>query len=142
EYRRPVSWGYTATAYSSMGLGNGGGSATAAAIGVNTTNFQADLPAFLQTARTNSVSVSYFLTGSVGSASTPYWIDSGADIVNGTWHDATTNPPKIDSADSKYGHQYRRQVSNEWTFFVKDDFKIAKRLTLNLGARFEFYGSP
>jgi len=143
EYRRPISWGYTATAYSSMGLGNCTGcTSTVAPISANTTNFQTDLPGFLQTARTNSTSVSYFLTGSVGSASTPYWIDGGADIANGTWHDATTNPPAIESSDKTYGHQYRRQVSNEWQFFVKDDFKIAKRLTLNLGARVEFYGSP
>jgi len=153
EYRRPISWGYTATAYSSMGLGNGGGSATAAAISANATNFQADLPGFLLNrptvlgvaqpgARIDSVSISYFLTGSVGTASTPYWIDSGNDIANGTWHDATTNPPQIKNGDDVYGHQYRRQVSNEWTFFAKDDFKIAKRLTLNLGVRVEFYGSP
>src|SRR5204863_3088670 len=30
----------------------------------------------------------------------------------------------------------------EFDFFVKDDYKVAKSLTLNLGVRYEFYGVP
>ncbi len=31
---------------------------------------------------------------------------------------------------------------NEFTFFVKDDWKVMKSLTLNLGLRYDYYGVP
>ena len=36
----------------------------------------------------------------------------------------------------------RKQINQEWAVFVKDDYKITKRLTLNLGVRWEYYSSP
>jgi outer membrane receptor protein involved in Fe transport len=31
------------------------------------------------------------------------------------------------------------QSNNEWGFFLQDDWKISKRLTLNIGVRYEIY---
>jgi hypothetical protein len=36
----------------------------------------------------------------------------------------------------------RKQINQEWAVFVKDDYKITRRLTLNLGVRWEYYSSP
>src|SRR5206468_3025158 len=33
-------------------------------------------------------------------------------------------------------------VANEWDVFFKDDYKIRKNLTLNLGVRYEYYAVP
>jgi hypothetical protein len=46
EYRRPISWGYTNTAYSSMGLGKWWRQCDGAARSANATNFQADCQGF------------------------------------------------------------------------------------------------
>jgi hypothetical protein len=73
----------------------------------------------------------YFLTGSVGSATQLYWIDSAADVQNATWEDYNT-----------LGRKFRDQILNESSFFVKDDWKILPSLTLNLGLRWEYYGVP
>ena len=85
----------------------------------------------LATTKTNSANLLYFLNGSVNSANTLYWIDSAADVKNGTWQDISTEPQR-----------YRKQVANESDVFFKDDWKMSKRLTLNLGLRWEYYGSP
>jgi hypothetical protein len=34
------------------------------------------------------------------------------------------------------------QISNDWSFFIKDDFKVNRRLTLNLGVRYDYNMSP
>jgi hypothetical protein len=73
----------------------------------------------------------YFMNGSIGSGSQLYWIDSAEDIQNGTWEDYKT-----------LGRKFRDQVQNEFSFFSKDDWKITKSLTLNLGLRWEYYAVP
>src|SRR5204863_4415723 len=62
------------------------------------------------------------------------WINSYDDVKNGVWHD--TND------ESTGGRKYRPVDRKEWSAFFKDDFKITRSLTLNLGMRYEFYGSP
>ena len=36
----------------------------------------------------------------------------------------------------------RKQISNEAALFFKDDYKLSKNLTLNLGVRYDWYGVP
>jgi hypothetical protein len=73
----------------------------------------------------------YFLHGSINQGSQLYWIDDAGDVQNGRWETYQTLERK-----------YRDQVTNEAAFFAKDDWKIAKSLTLNLGLRWEYYGVP
>lgn len=85
------------------------------------------------TPRANSVGLLYFLAGSVNQAQMLYWIDSQNDVTSGKWQDVTTAPN---------GRKYRNSIQNEYSGFAKDDWKVTKDLTLNLGLRWDFYGSP
>jgi len=67
----------------------------------------------------------------VNNASMLYWIDDPADVTNGTWEDFHTKP-----------RRHWDQRWNEWAVFWKDDWKVRHNLTLNLGLRYEYYGSP
>ena len=73
----------------------------------------------------------YFLAGSVSGVDTLYWIDDAGDVDNGTWESVVTKQRK-----------FRDTVQNELSFFFKDDWKITRNLTLNLGVRWDWYASP
>ena len=60
-----------------------------------------------------------------------YWIESDEDVRNGTWQDHVTAEKR-----------FRSQVANEYAFFFKDDWKLNRRVTLNLGLRYEYYAPP
>src|SRR5207244_3849315 len=47
------------------------------------------------------------------------------------WQDITTR-----------NNRYRSTRSTEYAFFVKDDYKIKKDVTLNLGVRYEYFAPP
>jgi hypothetical protein len=82
-------------------------------------------------ARTNVTNLMYYLSGSVASVNQNYWITSSDNVTQTYWDDISTQ-----------GQRVRKQISQEIAFFAKDDYKITKRLTLNLGVRWDFFGSP
>ena len=82
-------------------------------------------------ARTNVTNLLYYLNGSVGTVTQNYWITSSANQTEGYWDDISTQ-----------GQRLRKQINQEWALFVKDDYKVTNRLTLNLGVRWEYYSSP
>ena len=137
EIRLSRSNGYSADSYPSVTLGAWGGNTTPLS---STTQFADVLPGFLgrqprvsggTAARTIASNMLYFFTGSVSTASTNYWINSAADATNGVWQDIATTDKRL-----------RSQVANDYALFVKDDWKLTRRLTLNLGLRWEGYASP
>jgi hypothetical protein len=69
-----------------------------------------------------------FLSGSVGNVTQNFYLNSSQDLK---WSD-------IQSAE--YRERTTRQ--NEFSFFAKDDWKVRRDLTLNLGVRWDYYGIP
>jgi carboxypeptidase family protein/TonB-dependent receptor-like protein len=139
EYRRPMTTGFNSSGYATATTGN---PAQAGAVAITQPSTFPELTGFQTTARTNTGTLLYFLNGSLATASTGYWIDSYSDVKNQTWRDTTTEKDIIPTAETIYGHQTRTQISNEWSFFIKDDFKMMRRLTLNLGIRYDYNMSP
>jgi len=68
-----------------------------------------------------------WLSGSLGSLQQTRFINE----LKTSWNDPATDPYKI-----------RDIAQNEFGSFVKDDWKVSKDLTLNLGVRWDFYGVP
>jgi hypothetical protein len=88
---------------------------------------------FRGTSRTLAANMAYLLTDSIGSLNTPYWIESQANANAGIagWQDITTQ-----------SNRFRSSFSTDYAFFAKDDYKIRKDLTLNLGVRYEYFSPP
>ncbi len=124
DLRFTRSLGYSGTVLPTA-AGGAGGNPTPLA------NALAALPNELANTRTNAANMLYLLSGSLGSASTPYWIQSQDDSKKGIWKDYTTAQKRE-----------RNLIQNEWAAFFKDDWKVKPSLTLNLGVRYEIYGSP
>ena len=54
-----------------------------------------------------------------------------------------TDPSQTTWSDYRTDPFFRKKINQkEFTWFVKDDYKITKDLTLNLGVRWEYYGVP
>jgi len=55
-----------------------------------------------------------------------------------------TDPKKLDAFDDyrTTPFQTKELKQTEFDFFIKDDYKVHKNLTLNLGVRYEWYGVP
>lgn len=141
DYRRASSNGYNSGTGSTLPNVTGGASTGLTSILANTTTtgiFGNQLIDFLSAAPNNgtsaraaSANLLYFLNASIQSASQLYWIDDASDVQNGTWEDMATR-----------GKKFRDQHSSEWSAFWKDDWKVTKNLTLNLGLRYDYFGSP
>jgi hypothetical protein len=122
-------------AYPSVSLGNN--SSTTNAPWTTAANFP-ELAGLLNSSLVNGVNprtdvnnLLYFLSGSVNQASQFYYIKNFSNIAENRWDDYSTA-----------GMRMKTQIHREWSAFVKDDYKISRRLTLNLGVRWEFYASP
>jgi len=148
EYRHTVSNGYN-----NIGAGGGVRIPFARVVGGTDTNNQSELatagsnangtnggtllPASVlatsgaNSNRTDVTNMLYFLAGSISGVQSLYWIDDANDVANGTWESVVTKQRK-----------FRDTVENELSFFAKDDWKITRNLTLNLGVRWDWYGSP
>ncbi|PYS50391.1 MAG: hypothetical protein DMG13_21185 [Acidobacteria bacterium] len=70
-----------------------------------------------------------FLSGSLSSITQAYYMQSATKLD--AFEDYRTFPSRI-----------RDYHENEFSFFFKDDWKLLQSLTLNLGMRYDFYGSP
>ena len=123
--------------YPTITLGNASATASPSPF-TDTTKFTTELPGLLNAAatgatnpRTTATNMLFYLSGSVASATQQYWITNADNVQNGTWSDVSTS-----------GQRFRKQISNEANLFFKDDFKLTRRLTLNLGVRWEFSGAP
>ena len=149
DLRFPQTNGYAFQPYVNAPYGNLGGPATASPLGIDTgvngtpQLGPAQLPAgqtyatagniFRANSRTLAANLAYLFTDSIGSLNTPYWIESQKDKDAGIagWQDVTTR-----------NNRYRSTISNDYALFAKDDYKLSKNLTLNLGVRYEYYAPP
>jgi hypothetical protein len=61
-----------------------------------------------------------------------------------TQHSYMQDPTKLDAFDDykTFAGKIRDMRGNEFSFFLKDDWKVAKSLTLNLGLRYDWLGVP
>jgi len=72
-----------------------------------------------------------FMSGSLASVKQVRYVNEIASDGDFMWNDPLTDP-----------RQRRLTLTQEFSMFVKDDWKIRPDLTLNLGVRWDYYGIP
>ena len=86
------------------------------------------MPGLVANNQTVANSLLYFLSGSLASTQQYYHIYDSHDPQ---WQGFLEHTRKL-----TWAHQ------NDWAVFFKDDWRVRPSFTLNLGVRYEFYGSP
>jgi hypothetical protein len=71
-----------------------------------------------------------YMAGSIQEVRQEYFVQ---DSTATSWADPSTPEGQI---------RYLRMKQREFSFFIKDDWKVNSDLTLNLGVRYEYYGVP
>jgi len=120
EYSQSSNSGGTQTTRPSVSLGVG----TTQVPNINSTNFAGLNASDVTTAQDLLAN----LAGSVASITQQYWINTPTDT---NWSDYTKNV-----------FFYREHHANQWAAFFKDNWKVTRNLTVNLGIRYDFYGTP
>jgi hypothetical protein len=120
EYSQSSNSGGTQTTRPSVSLGVG----PTQVPNINSTNFAGLNASDVTTAQDLLAN----LAGTVASITQQYWINTPADK---DWSDYTKNV-----------FFYREHHANQWSSFFKDNWKVTRNLTVNLGMRFDFYGTP
>jgi hypothetical protein len=120
EYSQSSNSGGTQTTRPSVSLGVG----PVQVPNINSTNFPGLNPNDVVLAQDLLAN----LAGTVASISQQYWINTPGDT---NWSDYTKNV-----------FFYREHHANQWSSFFKDNWKVTKNLTVNLGMRYDFYGTP
>ena len=120
EYSQSSNSGGTQTTRPSVSLGVG----PTQVPNINSTNFGGLNANDITTAQ----DILANLAGTVASISQQYWINTPTDT---NWSDYTKNV-----------FFYREHHANQWASFFKDNWKVTRNLTVNLGIRYDFYGTP
>jgi hypothetical protein len=79
------------------------------------------------------------LAGSVGAVNQSFFLNSSSAPAFQQWSEMTKAK---DSPDGFPPGKIRNNHQREMSSFFKDDWKVARSLTLNLGVRWDYYGVP